>query len=198
MSGSDGLGHPIDVMYLIHKALRSDASRVVAVAESLEAGDSLQSFKLAFNTWATALIYHAEQEDRHIAEKVKTQIAALEEDLHQELVESIQDVLNMLNDEIGKTSVIARTKNHLHRQVVALSVAQEDHLETEESLVLPVVRRQMSERQQLELARDLLLDREADDPRWGMDWVVRDLEPSERESLARMEQRFEQLPTPAA
>ena len=87
--------------------------------------------KLAFNTWATALVYHAEQEVRHITDplkdnrgqdhagpehvagRVKTQIAALEEDLHEELLRSVQDLLAMLNDEIGKTSVIARTKNHL-------------------------------------------------------------------------------------
>ena len=61
------LDNPIDVMYLIHKALRAEALRVQGVAETLEEGGTLQNFKLAFNRWATALVFHAEQEDLFMA-----------------------------------------------------------------------------------------------------------------------------------
>ena len=56
------LEQPIDVMYLIHKALRGEADRTVEQARCLEDGCSLQSFKLAFTAWATAIMYHAEKE----------------------------------------------------------------------------------------------------------------------------------------
>ena len=56
------LEQPIDAMYLIHKALRGEADRTVEQARSLENGCSLQSFKLAFTAWATAIMYHAEKE----------------------------------------------------------------------------------------------------------------------------------------
>ena len=56
------LEQPIDAMYLIHKALRGEADRTVEQARCLEDGCSLQSFKLAFMAWATAIMYHAEKE----------------------------------------------------------------------------------------------------------------------------------------
>lgn len=227
------LESPIDVMCLIHKALRIEAARAEEAASQLETGDSLQRFKLAFNSWATTLLYHAELEDRFItgplarpqgpgrpqtadtqgpsevessrptppvtapalAEKVNAAMLALEDESHMGLVESVQDVLPILNEEIGKTSVITRTKQHLYRQVVALRIAQEDHLETEETMLLPMVRHRLSERQQLEAARGLLIDEEAQDPRWIIDRVARDLDADERQLLAELEARFLDVPT---
>ena len=54
---------PIDGMYLIHKALRVEAGRVEEMARTLKEGDSLQPIIGAFNLWAAALAFHAEQED---------------------------------------------------------------------------------------------------------------------------------------
>jgi hemerythrin superfamily protein len=124
-------------------------------------------------------------------------LVALEEELHRELLESVQEVLSVLNEEIGKTSLITRTKQHLYRQVVALRIAQQDHLETEEALVLPMVRKLMDEGQQLEAVRRLLIDEEAEDPRWVIDWVARALDREERQSLADLEARFQELPSSA-
>ena len=56
------LEQPIDAMYLIHKALRGEADRTVEQARCLDDGCSLQSFKLAFTAWATAIMYHSEKE----------------------------------------------------------------------------------------------------------------------------------------
>ena len=65
--GFKSLEYPIDAMYLIHKALRADASRTKRVAGELEVGGSLQGFKLAFNSWVSALMFHIEQEDAFIS-----------------------------------------------------------------------------------------------------------------------------------
>ena len=56
------LEQPIDAMYLIHKALRGEADRMVELARSLDTGCSLQAFKSAFTAWATAIMYHADKE----------------------------------------------------------------------------------------------------------------------------------------
>ncbi len=221
------LESPIDAIGLIHKALLAEAVRVEQAARELDAGGTLQRFKLAFNSWAAALIHHSEQEDRYVmspltshlsvrqaknkapdsrtsspepdgaplTDTVTMALVALEEELHRELLESVQEVLSVLNEEIGKTSLITRTKQHLYRQVVALRIAQQDHLETEEALVLPVVRRLMDEGQQLEAVRRLLIDEEAEDPRWVIDWVARALDREERQSLADLEARFQELPS---
>jgi hypothetical protein len=203
------LDSPIDSMYLIHKALRTEAVRAERLADEVEIGGSLQSFKLTFNSWATALVFHAEQEDTHIISSLsnhegpphynpltsssgdlKLAIAAQGEELHRELIIAVQDVLDVLDHEIGKTSVILRTKQHLYGEVVALRFAQEDCLETEEAIVLPLVRERMSERQQLEMVRCLLVDADAQDTRWMIDWVSKRLSTSEQELLADLENRM--------
>jgi hypothetical protein len=196
------LESPIDAMYLIHKALRAEAARAEEAVEGLEVDASLQSFKLVFNAWATALVYHAELEDKFIGEPLSNGSSAakansldaaimeMEDGLHRELVERVQDVLDILNTEIRDQKVITRTKQHLHRQVVTLRITQEDHLETEEALVLPALRAQMDEQEQLEVARGLLIDGEAEDPRWIIDWVTQHLDGTERELLSGLEARF--------
>ncbi len=120
-------------------------------------------------------------------------LAAQEEELHQQLVDKVQDVLTVLSDDIGATSVIARTRQHLYQQVVALRIALEDHLDVEEAFVLPEVRRQMKEQQQLELAKVMLLDQDAQDPRWMIDWVRLRLSSGERALLGEMETRVGNL-----
>ena len=215
-------GSPVDVMYLIHEALRAEAARVEALARDLDAGESLQRFKLAFNSWATALVYHADQEDRYmtgplirsltstdqgprtqkaadsaLTDEMKGTIVAQEEELHTELVRAIEDVLMVLNDEIGKTSLIARTKQHLYSQVIALRIGQEDHLETEEALIVPIARERLTQRQQMEMARALLIDAEAQDPRWPVDWITQHLAPSEQRVIADLEARFREIPAAA-
>ena len=226
------LESPIDTIYLIHKALKAEAGNIEDMVDHLDTGGSLQPFKLAFNAWATALVYHAEQEERYmtqslnrsqpasngrpgdngrprylkrregypaiddssqVMESVRRAMAVQEEELHQQRVDKVQDVLTGLSEDIGTTSVIARTRQHLYQQVVALRIALEDHLDVEEAFVLPAVRRQMKEQQQLELAKVMLLDQDAQDPRWMIDWVRLRLSPGERALLGEMETRLGNL-----
>lgn len=203
------------------------------MAAELELGASLQPFRLAFNSWAMALEYHSETEEKYVTSalancqpagdsqaerletwtilaglegsqaegdgsgltaRVKAAMVVLGAVEHRELVGKMEGVLTVLGEEIGKTRVIARTKQHLYGQVVALRIAQEDHLETEEALVLPTLRQRLSERQQLEVAKHLLLDEEAQEPRWMLDWVTKELTPREKNLLASLEARFNRLP----
>ena len=225
------LESPIDAVYLVHKALRDEAVRVEKMVDRLENGASLQPFKLAFNSWATALVYHAEQEERYFKDALKRcrlrsqfesdvgeqtgdsklretaqakegpsvlptdirwAMAAHEEELHQ-LMEQVEGVLTVLRDDIGPTSLIPRTKQHLYKQVVALRIALEDHLDTEEGLVLPRIRHQMDEQQMLELVAALRIDQRAEDPRWMIDWVSRRLASGEQILLVELEGRCTRL-----
>ncbi len=200
------LDQPIDAMYLIHKALRGEADRTAELARCLEDGCSLQPFKLAFTAWATAIMYHAEREvgtemtksvdeSRKAAvhdpiERVKWAVLEKEDSEYSRLLEHVMDVMTVLEDDIGSTSVISRTKQHLYGQVIALRVAQEDHLETEEAMVLPLLRENLSPACQLEVVGSLLVDREADDRRWVIDWISQDLTPNENELLLGLETRI--------
>ena len=215
---------PIQIMAMIHKALSAEAARVQQIIEDFQEGDSLQNFRAAFNFWATALMYHADVEDRHMTlpltdfepartneaehaqlgeladdmvqylddrneqgleRRVKAAAIALHEEQHEELLEKLEDVLDVLNGEIGRTRVIARTRRHLYGKVVALRICQDDHLESEEAFVLPEVEARLSIEDQREIARRLLIDEESGDPAWVLDWVARNVEPEERELLDR-------------
>jgi hypothetical protein len=220
-------------MYLIHKALGAQAARVEETVRRFEIGSSLQPIRACFNTWAAALAFHAQQEDkymtaalsdfqpardneaehaalggilgdlstllekedtRELSERVKEAMVALNERQHAELVEKLEDVMEVLNSEIGKTKVIARTWRHLYTRVVELRTAQDDHLENEEAFVLPEVWQRISEAGQLEMARRLLIDEEAEDQRWVLKWIAKYLTPAERGLLADLEQSFAQVP----
>lgn len=203
---------PIDVMYLIHKALRYEANRAIKLVDNMDNGGTLQAFKLAFNEWATNLMYHADQEDKYITvpliqctpsaddptlgllDRVKGAMLAHEEEMHEELLGGLEDVFAVLNNDIGHTSVITRTKQHLFGQVMTLRIVQDDHLDTEEALVLPMVRRCLTEEQQLLAAKELLLDEAADDPRWVINWISESLTEGEQSLLANLEARFQELP----
>ena len=71
-----------------------------------------------------------------------------------------------------------------------LRVLEFDHFENEEAFVVPLVRDQMDEHQQLEMVRHLLIDDEAENPRWVIEWVFEELTPVERTLLSELEERF--------
>ena len=72
-----------------------------------------------------------------VQSRIKQAIMALHEEQHTELMGKLKDVRTVLNGEIGRTSLIARTSRHLYDKIVALRIAQDDHLESEEAFVLP-------------------------------------------------------------
>ena len=184
------LESPIDAMYVIHKALRAEAARVETLVGRLEEGGSLQPFRQAFYRWVMALAYHADTEDTYMTALLPGVPAAREcEQTHQRLADLMEEVQLCLTEEIGRTMLIARTQRHLFGKVVMARIAQDDHLEEEEAFVLPVVRRQIGDEQQLAIVRHLLLDQEAEDPRWHLDWITDYLTPRERRLLADLTAR---------
>lgn len=189
----------IDVLFLIHKAMRSKAKHVEDLVNRLEVGESLQSFRIAFNSWATFAAFHSEQEDTYITGPlIKSEapangqegssslwrklidVAALEEQLHRDLLAKAEEILGTIYEEIGRMRLIFRTKQHLYAQVVNLRLTQEDYLETEETLVLPLVREKMGREKQLSVVNHLLIDDQAVDPYWSLNWVKEELTPTER------------------
>lgn len=203
------LEQPIDAMYLIHKALRGEADRTVELAKHLETGCSLQAFKLAFTAWATAIMYHAEKEvgtamtksidatrcsaGHDPVERVKWALLEKEDEEYARLLDGVLEVMTALEEDIGATSVISRTQQHLYGQVIALRVAQEDHLETEEAMVIPLLRENLSPECQLDVVGALLIDQEADDSHWVIEWISQDLTPKENELLLGLESGIQQL-----
>ncbi len=176
---------PIDTMSLIHDALRAEAAHVERLVSQLQEGGTLQPFRHAFYRWTMALAYHADTEDAYMTALLPDVPAARECELaHQRLADRLEDVQRCLTEEIGRTMLIARTQRHLFGAVVLARIAQDDHLEEEEAFILPLIRRQLSAAQQEEIIGHLLIDQEAEDPRWHLDWLHDALPPRERRLVA--------------
>ena len=189
---------PLDAMLLVHTAMAGSAEKVEREADRLEEGSSLQPFRAAFNEWATALMYLSEREDElfvdhhsHAAtpeDDSQAAILAANSDEHREMDEKFQNVMDVLNVEIGRTSVIRRTRQHLFGAVLALRIAQQDHIENERAFVLPSLKQRLNSQEQLEMVRGLLVDSMASDPHWVMDWIGQHLNPEERATMAGFEE----------
>ena len=176
---------PIDAMLFIHQALRAEAARVEQVASQLQEGGTLQPFRHAFYRWTMALAYHADTEDAYMTPLLPDLPAARDCELaHQRLADRLEEVQQCLTEEIGRTMLIARTQRHLFGTVVMARITQDDYLEEEEAFILPVIRRQLSAAQQGEIIGHLLIDQEAEDPRWHLDWLQQTLPPRERRLMA--------------
>ena len=199
---------PLDAAQLIHEALRKAAGQVKEIAGQLETGNSLQGFKLAFDSWATALVFHLNQEEiyvepsltnalssgggesNHARRGITRVLLAFGRVGRSEQMEMIEDVFSVLYGEIGNTSLITRTIQHLHRRIVEMEATQENHIETQEALVLPILREWMDECQQLKLIKNFLIDDQSDDPRWIIDWVSQQSDSSGKAALAELESQF--------
>jgi hypothetical protein len=181
------LDTPIDVMYLLHKALRAQAAQVEEAVRRLQDGDSLQPFRHAFYQWVMALEYHGLVEDASLAALGVDWPATWQHaTTHRALEARLEEVQSCLCEEIGRTFLIARTRRHLFGKVVAARLAQEDHLEEEEAVLLPLLRRRLAEPRQLEIVRQLLIDQEAADHCWILDWLAPHLSGEEQRWLSTL------------
>jgi hypothetical protein len=181
------LKSPIDVMYLVHKALRTHGVQAEDLVRNLGISESLQAFRIHFNEWASALAYHAIMEDQFMTSVMpKLPQVHENEESHRKLEQRLEAVVKCLDEEIGKKRLIPRTQRHLYGKVVSLQIAQDDHLEEEEEFVLPLVRQHFSEEQQRDIIRRILIDDQAADCLWVLKWLGRNLSQGERRLIEEL------------
>ena len=94
-------------------------------------------------------------ENKDLEYRVKEAILSLSDALHVEVINKLQDVMDVLDEEIGQQALIPRTKRHLFEKVVNARVTQDDHFENEEAFILPIIREHWSEEEQLALVKIL-------------------------------------------
>ena len=122
----------------------------------------------------------------NLERNVKAAAIALQQDQHERLLEALEDVLDVLNNEIGRNKVVARTLRHLYGKVVNLRICQDDHFESEEALVLPEVESKLSIEDKNKLARKLLIDDESDDPNWLVNWLFEKVDQNDKDKISRV------------
>ena len=138
------------------------------------------------------LIDHLQQGDKpSLRKQVAASILSMDDKDHAELMDKLEEVDTVSKQAIGEKKVRARTCRHMYESVVSFKVTEFDHFENEEAFVLPLVKDQMSDSEELECVRKLLFDDGSSDPRWIIDFVAEELEPKERELLNELEKKIQ-------
>ena len=197
---------PIEVCKLINKALNAHAANAEGLVNDMEAGGTIQAFKLAFNNWASVLMFYLDQQENlllpslmHMSSQneqkgtplsLRDVILSNETHWHLNLMNMIEEVFVVLNEDIGSTTVIPRTRQHLLEKTVQLGIAQKDHLEYEQFLLMPIVLGFIDQDTQMEVVKGLLIDDLADEPRWVIEWLSIELSEEENNQIAKIEKQF--------
>lgn len=175
--------------HLLYHAVTEDAYMTGPLTNSQPARDN-EAEHAALGALATELGAFLRKGDEGGLEESLRAILAFEAQEHEELVRRLNDVKEVLTRQVGKEALTVRTRRHLYSRVVALRVAEFDHFENEEAFVLPVIRDRMSEKQQLDVTKRLLIDDQASDRRWIIELVARELSAGKRRLLADLESRW--------
>ena len=132
-----------------------------------------------------------------LKESVREAAFSLEEEQHKELEEGFHEVEDALAQVLDEKKVTARTIRHLHSRLMGVRILELDHFENEDAFVCSLVRDEIDEAGQLYMVRRLLIDDSAENPRWIIDWVHSELDPSEQVFLEELEARFQGAAQPA-
>jgi hypothetical protein len=100
---------------------------------------------------------------------------------HQRLTTLFRELASFLQELPPQTPITPRWQRQVLGQVIILCVEHDDHLESEEDLVLPLVRR-------------LLCDEEYQVTGTIRPWIIAALTPAEQQVLATLLARWEALP----
>lgn len=125
-----------------------------------------------------------------LVDDIRAIMLKMDEQDHADLDIKVSDVETALVSALGEERVLARTRRHLYRSIMALKVAEFDHFENEEAFVLPMVKEQMTRTQELQCARRLLFDDGSNNPRWVIDFMYAELQDDEKSLLLRLEAEF--------
>ncbi len=118
------------------------------------------------------------------------EILSMEDEEHAKLQERVDEVTSIVDEVIEEKIATARTRRHLYQSVMALRIAEFDHFENEEAFVHPLVKDQMTSTQELECARRLLIEDDADNPRWIIELIYGEISDDEKLLLERLEEKF--------
>ena len=124
-----------NIMVLIHRAFSAEAALVQKLIEDMQEEDSLQNFRLRFNSWAAVLMYHADTEDRYMtAPLTDFDLARSNEAEHAELADLADGLSQYLKDRDSET-----LERRVKVAAIALHEQQHDKLLTALQDILDVM-----------------------------------------------------------
>jgi hypothetical protein len=185
---------PIDIMYLIHNALRAEEAEVTQRARQLGTADTLAVFAQALHQWASTLEEHARIEDLYMTPLLPTRPVVQDNEAeHQRLTTRFRELAALLQEIPPQTSITPRLQRQVLGHVITLGVEHDDHLESEEDLVMPLVRQRLSEDQQCALVWRLVCAGGSQEAGTIGPWITAALTTAEQQALAALLARWEAL-----
>ena len=186
---------PIDIMYLIHNALRAEEAEVTRRARQLGTVDTLATFVPALHQWARTLEEHARIEDVYMTPLLPMRPVVQDNEVeHQRLTTLFRELASFLQAFPPQTAVTPRLQRQVLSHIIILGVEHDNHLESEEDLVLPLVRQRLSEDQQCALIWRLVCSGGSQEAGTIDPWIMAALTTTEQQVLATLLTRWEALP----
>jgi hemerythrin HHE cation binding domain-containing protein len=185
---------PIDVMYVMHYALRAQEAEVTQRARQLGTATTLAPFAHALHQWASTLEAHARIEDTYMTPLLPVRPVVQDNEVeHQRLTTLFHELTAFLQALPPQTPLTPRRQRQVLGQVITLCVEHDDHLESEEDLILPLVRQRLSEAQQCTLVWRLICA--GGDQEGGTigPWILAALTTAEQQELATLLARWAAL-----
>jgi hypothetical protein len=201
----------LDHISFVHKALRRTAGELINSAYRLKNGDNLKGVNLAFTSWVAALVFYLEASEKYLEQHLKQLLpernyignnhnntlliwfTGLTKLNKTNQLKRIDDIFSILHVEIGKTSLITRTIQHLTLGILRLKIAQEDYLETQEESLIPLICKHSNSTQQLHFLKHILIDQESEDRKWMIKWVIRHLDSTSKKLISDLEKRLDRV-----
>ena len=211
MRRRDSENSTLDHITFVHKALRTTASELINSTYRLKTGDNLKGINLAFTSWVSALVFYLEASEKYLEQHLKQLLHGrnyIGNNYNNTLIiwfmglaklnrtrqlKRIDDIFSILHVEIGKTSLITRTIQHLTLGILRLKIAQEDYLETQEESLIPLICKHSNSTQQLHFLKHILIDQESEDRKWMIKWVIGHLDSTNTKLISDLERRLDRL-----
>jgi Hemerythrin HHE cation binding domain len=194
MTDSTPYDSPIDIMYLIHNALRAEAAEVTQHARQFAQANNLVAFTQALHQWASTLEEHARIEDLYMTPLLPIRPVVQDNEAeHQRLTTRFRELTSLLQAIPPQTSITPRLQRQVLGHVITLVVEHNDHLESEEDLVMPLVRQRLSEDQQCALVWRLVCAGGSQEAGTIGPWITAALTTTEQQTLAALLARWEAL-----
>ena len=102
---------PIDVMYVIHHALRAEAAAATQLARQLGTGDTLAAFAQVLHRWANTLEDHARIEDTYMTPLLPARPVVQDNEVeHQRLLTLFHELESFLLGLLPQTPLTPRVQ----------------------------------------------------------------------------------------
>ena len=165
------------------------------LARQLGPASTLAAFTQALHQWASTLEEHARIEDMYMTPLLPARPVVQDNEVeHQRLTTLFRELASFLQEIPPQTSITPRLQRQVLGHVITLGVEHDNHLESEEDLVLPLVRQRLSEAQQCVLVWHLLCYSRSQEAGTIHPWIIAALTTAEQQALATLLSRWEALP----